>query len=124
MTQVESINTDQQLNLFTKRPVWDQPIFADIQPHIVRMFWKFHTENPHIYELFKSFCQDVKNAGRTAYGAGAVFERIRWHVNIEVRSDDDFKLNNNYRSCYSRLLILEDPSFSAFFAIRSTKEVS
>lgn len=103
-----------QLDLFS---IKSHPVFRDIQPHVVDHFWKFHTENPHVYELFKRFSADARNAGRRAYGSGAIFERIRWHVSIEVRGED-FKMNNNYRSCYSRLLCIEDPEFQGFFQLR------
>jgi hypothetical protein len=91
--------------------------FDGIAPHIVESFEKFHAENPHVYGLFKAFCEDARKAGRGRYGAKAVLERIRWHVEVEARGDA-FKVNNNFTSCYSRLLIAEDPSFSSFFSLR------
>lgn len=125
MTHSESV-AENQLNMFPQkdRPIWDEPIFQDIQPHIVRSFWQFHLENPEIFGLFRSFCQDVRNSGRRAYGAGAVFERIRWHVNIDIKGADEFKINNNLRSCYARFLILNEPSYADFFSTRGTKGVA
>jgi hypothetical protein len=94
-------------------------IFEDLQPHIIAKFKRFHSENPHIYALFKRFCLDLKQAGQTQYGSKAVMERIRWHVLVETRGED-FKINNNYTRCYTRLLILDEPEFSDFFQTRKS----
>lgn len=110
----------QQLDLFT---VQSHSIFQDIQPHVVAKFWRYHKENPHVFELFRHYSMAVKKAGRKTYGAGAIFERIRWHLSVET-SGDDFKLNNNFRSCYARLLIMEDSSFDGFFLTRTSMEVA
>lgn len=97
--------------------------FRDIQAHIVRAGWKFHEENPHVFELFKAFCADLRNAGRKRYGAKAIVERIRWHLDVETKGDQ-FKINNNFPAFYSRLLMIEDPSFVDFFQTRSTQGVA
>lgn len=94
-------------------------LFADLQPHVVEAFWAYHSENPHVYELFKRYAHDLRRAGRNHYGAKAVMERIRWHYSVETLGDD-FKLNNNYTSCYARLLIMQDSRFASFFQTRRT----
>ena len=94
-------------------------VFSDISPNIVDDFLTFHKQNPYIYELFKKFSYEVKNAGLSHYGAAAIFERIRWHETVESKKSD-FKANNNYRSCYARLLAFEDPNFKDFFETRSS----
>ena len=108
-----------QLDLFSSRGGGE--LFADIPAHIRDEFWAFHHDNPQIFELFRAYCTDLRRAGREAYGAKAVIERIRWHLNVEVRSADDLKLNNNYTSCYARLLVEIDPSFASFFRLRRGK---
>jgi hypothetical protein len=92
-------------------------MLTGIAPHIVASFEKFHAENPQIFDLFRAFCEDARRAGRGRYGSKAIVERIRWHVEVETRGDA-FKLNNNYTSCYARLLLQEDPSFATFFQLR------
>jgi hypothetical protein len=101
-----------QLNLFSSAA------FSDIQPHIVQQFWDFHKSNPKVFELFREYCHQLRAAGRNQYGAKAVMERIRWHLEVETRGDD-FKINNNYSSCYARLLLTQEPAFRSFFHVRS-----
>lgn len=100
------------------KPVFES-LFHDIRPHIIDQFVDYHRANPRIYELFKAYATQIRNKGIRHYGAKAIMERIRWHVEIDMKSGD-FKINNNFASCYARLLISEDASFKAFFETRHT----
>ena len=102
---------------FDLRPPKD--LFSDLAPHIVKAFWKYHRTNPHIFPLVKKYADQLRAAGRKNYAIVAVFERIRWHLNVETQGDD-FKLNNNYRSCYARLLVHSHPEFDGFFRTRTS----
>lgn len=78
----------------------------------------FHAENPHIYDLFVKFAAHAKNSGHQHYSAKGIFERLRWHMNVETNSADGFKLNNNYTSRYARMLMEHDSTFRGFFRTR------
>jgi hypothetical protein len=93
--------------------------FSELNPRIVKNFWEYHAANPHVWDLLVKYAKQIKSAGLRRYGVGAIFERIRWHLNVETKGDE-FKLNNNYRSCYARLLVLRHPEFKDFFSTRIT----
>ena len=95
-----------------------EKMFEDIKPHIVKKFFKFHAENPELFELYKKFSNDVLKSGRKRYGIASITERIRWHYAIET-TGDDFKINNNHKSCYVRLLIFQDKRFEKLFQLRT-----
>lgn len=78
-------------------------------------FVEFHKKNPKVLKLLVKFAREVKNVGYTTYSINALFERIRWHVDIETKDKSGFKLSNNYRSRYARLLEMKYPEFEAFF---------
>jgi hypothetical protein len=78
-------------------------------------FERFHAENPHVYELFKQFARQV--VGFDHYGMKSLFERVRWHLDVETRNEDGLKLNNNYTAYYARLLNRE-PGMAGFFRTR------
>ncbi len=80
------------------------PSFSDLNPKIVDHFESYNRDNPRIFRLFQH------------YGGKAIFERIRWH--LEVEKGEDFKINNSYISCYVRILIERDSSFKRFFEVR------
>lgn len=80
-------------------------------------WWKFHKENPHVWELFVRFTNHAIEAGYTNYSAYAVFERIRWHTEVETKGDP-FKVNNNHRPYYARYFHHCFPEHDGFFRTR------
>jgi len=81
-------------------------------------FLEFHQANPHVYELFKKYVNAAAKSGRSNYSAYAIFERIRWHQDIETNDELGFKLNNNHRPYYARLYALQYPNRAGFFRTR------
>jgi len=84
-------------------------------------FQTYDQENPHIYRLFKRFAREALDRGYKNYSANAIFERIRWYVDVETEGDQ-FKINNNYRPYYARKLMGEDSVFKDFFRVRELQE--
>jgi hypothetical protein len=83
-------------------------------------FCTFHSTNPHVYERLVEYARQVQRAGYTSYGIGALWERLRWYFDIETADPNSaFKLNNNYRAYYARLLMLE-PGLSGLFHLRTS----
>jgi len=83
-------------------------------------FLSFHAQNPQVYQKFRQFAHEARKS-RQRYGAKSIMERCRWHTDIEQPCRSAFKINNSFTSRYARLLIGEDPSFSAFFETRALK---
>src|SRR5690606_38342079 len=88
-----------------------------VKTKMERDFEKYHAENPQVFRLFHMYASEVKARGYKRFSANAIFERIRWHMNIETKGDE-YKLNNNYRAFYARKLMVEVPGFEGFFEIR------
>jgi hypothetical protein len=80
-----------------------------------KKFMEFHKENPHVYELFKRYTKAAMATGRQNYSAYAIFERIRWHTDIETNEALGFKLNNNHRPYYARMFAADHPKYAKFF---------
>jgi hypothetical protein len=80
---------------------------------ILAAFEKFHKKNPEIWELFKKFSLDMIARGRTNYSSNAIFERIRWHVDVDTNSE--VKLSNNLRPYYARMFHIAHPEHDGFF---------
>jgi hypothetical protein len=78
-------------------------------------FEEFHSNNPKVWDLFKMFSFDVIRTGRKHYSVNAIFERIRWHTDIETKSKNSFKLSNNHRAYYARKFNSEFPDHTNFF---------
>ena len=84
---------------------------------IQERFEVYHAAHPEIYPLLVRLARDVKQRGFERYSMKAIFERARWHMNIE-KGDRDFKLNNNYHAPYARLIMAQERDLAGFFETR------
>lgn len=83
-------------------------------------FWEFHENNPKIFPLFVEKTFSLIRSGRKFYGAKAIFEVIRFQVNIETIGSE-FKINNNFISGYVRLFEATYPDRKGFFKKRYSR---
>lgn len=85
---------------------------------LIAEFQAFHKENPHVYEKLIEIALEIV-AVKKRYGIAALFERLRWINDFET-TGDQFKLNNNYRAFYARMLRKETPEFEELFSVRKS----
>lgn len=83
-----------------------------------RDFAKFDLANPHVYRLFVKYAQDARAAGKGRYSARTIGERLRWQLEVEMKSTDGFRINNNHFPFYARKLVSENPEFDGLFQFR------
>ena len=81
-------------------------------------FRAFDRENPEVWSLFCRFTGDARKAGLSHYSADAVLHRIRWFTSVETKSDDGFRLNNNFAAYYARKWQRLNPEAKDFFRTR------
>ena len=84
-----------------------------------RKMWEFHKQNPHVMELVEKFTFEAIRRGRSHYSINSIFERIRWHEDIETDHDGEFKLSNNHRAYYARYFHAKYPQHDGFFRTKS-----
>ena len=89
------------------------------ESNLERGFRVFHGANPHVYEKLREFALQARQSGRKHLGIAAVFERLRWWASFEV-TGDEFKLNNNWRAFYARMLMEQEPELAGFFEVRKS----
>lgn len=104
-----------QLNLFDEAAAQQAANDNSPQTKWEAKFRVFHANNPHIYELVKRYTFDVIATGRERFSMTSIFERIRWHSNVETRDSEPFKLCQNYIPYYSRLFMEDFPQHRGFF---------
>ena len=88
---------------------------------IQHAFEEFHKAHPEIYEYLVRLALEAYRKGFRHYGIGALWERMRWHFQVERDMEEDFKLNNNYRSRYARKIIDNHPELAEFFELRALR---
>lgn len=84
---------------------------------IYEAFLKFHNANPHVYERLRELALLVKSKGRNKYSINGLFEVLRWEQALTT-TGSKFKLNNNFRAWYARMLEQNVPELSNFFELR------
>jgi hypothetical protein len=86
--------------------------------------WRiYHTKYPEVYTYVCRFADEVIKLGYTKYAIATIWERIRWHVSIELGKKDEFKLPNNHRAYYSRLWLAQHANYPDFFRIARLRSV-
>lgn len=82
-----------------------------------RRFIAYHMVNPHVYTALVRLARGLVANGRRRFGIGMLFEVLRWETAMST-TGDDFKLNNNYRSRYARLIMATCPDLTDVFDTR------
>jgi hypothetical protein len=67
------------------------------------------------------YARAARRAGRERYGIKSIYERLRWHMNVETTGSEEFKLNDHYTSRYARLLMENEPDLKGFFETRTLR---
>ena len=84
---------------------------------IEEAFNKFHSENPLIYEHFKTFALEWLASGARKISSKQVIGRIRWFVSVETK-DEDFKINDIHTAYYARKFVSDYPQYIDNFNFR------
>lgn len=83
-------------------------------------FERFHADNPRVYATLCRLAREwIARMGRRKVGIAALYEVTRWEIALAT-NDPDFKVNNDYRAYYSRLLMANEPDLSDLFDLRQS----
>ena len=84
-------------------------------------FDRFHSDNPRVYQVLVRLAREwVGRTGRHKLGIATLYERARWEIALAT-TDADFKLNNDWRSYYARLIMAQEPDLAGLFDLRASK---
>ena len=83
-------------------------------------FWEFHKNNPQVYVTLVRLARELKDTGHRKIGIGMLFEVVRWQTMLRTEGDP-YKMNNNYRSRYARLIMENEPDLEDIFDLRELK---
>jgi hypothetical protein len=84
-------------------------------------FLAFHLANPWVYAGLVALARDLTARGHDRIGIGMLFEVMRWQWHRLATSPTEFKLNNNYRSRYARLIMDCEPDLADVFETRELR---
>lgn len=86
---------------------------------IDQRFVAFHQSNPHVYRRLVGLAGEWKAAGHARCSMNMLFEVLRYDQGLRTASADGVKLNNDFRSRYSRIIEANEPDLAGFFETRS-----
>jgi hypothetical protein len=94
--------------------------FVPKEPKTIdQRFATFHGDYPQVYRLMVGFARQARKRGYEHYGIAAITERARWEVHMTWGPDwEGFKLNNDFKSRYARLIMDTEPDLAGFFRVR------
>lgn len=99
-----------------------EEVTADEAATIQERFEQFHRLNPWVYESLVELVRDYQRRGYPAIGIGHLVEILRWLRRGKTYDPTaDFKLSNDYRSRYSRLIMEREPDLDGFITTRSLR---
>jgi hypothetical protein len=76
----------------------------------------YHKKNPQIYEMYKKFAFQAINSKRPYYSSEMIINRVRWETMTKAHSG--FKISNEMKAFYSRLFVLQNPTYKNFFKFK------
>lgn len=98
----------------------EMPVWAWEDPITVK--WRgFHLKHPEVYSILVNLTKQAYVAGRQRIGIGMLFEVMRWEMTIADLPDDHegYKMPNEYRSRYARLLMDWNPEWEGIFSVKT-----
>ena len=116
-------------NPWAKRAPYRGPLFPMAEGELGKLeksFWKFHEANPKVYTLLVKFAYLWRQrlGGHAKLGISELFERVRWEVSIHTTDNGNFKLNNNHRAFYARLIMDRHVELREIFRLRKQRIAS
>jgi len=88
---------------------------------IEKAFKKYHKNNPVIYLYYKKYALSWIITGAKKISSKQIIGRIRWEIEVEVHSVDNFKINDAFTAHYARLFTKEYPQYSNIFEFRKLR---
>ena len=82
-------------------------------------WWAFHTAHPDVYAELRRMAIQFVARGHNQLGIGMLWETLRYHTLLGAQpGEETFRLNNNYRALYARLLMEREPMLRGVFTTR------
>jgi len=85
--------------------------------------WVHTPAGREVANKFIRLAVGLQKRGFAHFGAGAIVERIRWHMALKhgPNASDDYKINNNWRAGLARFAANRESKLCDFFRCREQK---
>lgn len=79
----------------------------------MKTFQQYDQEHPEIYAVYKNVAEEFIKKGAIKIGSKRIIEEIRWHK--LVKTNEYFKVSNNYTAYYARKFVNDHPHYAGIF---------
>lgn len=114
-TVAEAARMNNQQQVTKRRRRLGPKVTADAS--IQTRFEAFHAANPEVYEVLVRMARRLKASGRASYSIAGIYEVCRYDRYVTTKGES-FKLENNFRSRYARLIMEKESDLAGFFVVR------
>lgn len=90
---------------------------------IAERFADFHDLNPAVYKAIVEIARVMQGRGIHKMGIALIFERLRWLHFIDTRGAEGFKLSNDFRAEYARLIMQQEKDLAGLFEVRELRRL-
>lgn len=83
---------------------------------IPERFRRFHSRNPSVYFSLVSLARKFREKRPDSkLGIAMLYEVLRWNYYMNTNSDEEYKLSNDFRACYARLIMDQEQDLAGIF---------
>lgn len=83
-------------------------------------FNQFNHDNPSVYRSLVKLAREARSMGKRKISIELLINRVRWDIWMAT-TDTDFKINNNYKSRYARLIMQNEYDLRDIFNTRELR---
>lgn len=83
-------------------------------------WWKWHLQNPQVYERIEHEALLYAETGKKRYGVWPIVGHLRHMENLRT-TGDDYKISNDFQALFARLFIHLHPEHSQLFVTKEMK---
>lgn len=84
-------------------------------------FIAFHDANPDVYAAMCHFARQWRRSGRQRIGVDMLLGRVRWEMSIVTHRVDEFKISNDHKPFYARLIMYQEPDLDGVFVLKKAE---
>lgn len=90
-------------------------------PEIVKRFYGFHERNPRVYDAIKKKAKKIINKKpNRVISFSLIYETARYELFVQNDEEEVFKMSNDFRAGYLRLLLNEFPMYQPLIKTRDS----
>ena len=79
-------------------------------------FARFHAGNPQVYDSLVALARQFRQRQPDAkLGIAMLYEVLRWNYYMAIDSSEPYKLTNDFRACYARLIMDQEQDLAGIF---------